>query len=161
MTTIETTTADEAVLAYVDEFATYVSMHHTDAAGVVWVGAPVQWGQVGMENLFRAAGHPIESLKQANTHYPIVRAEVNHHQKLRLGEELIVRTFVSRVGGRSFTIATQIAKPTGEVHVTVELIGVANGRDGSNPQAEQWLRDMQAQAASRGLALDTRKGHKS
>lgn len=161
MTTTEITAADDATVICVDEFATHVSMHHTDAAGVVWVGAPVQWGQVGMENLFRAAGHPIESLKLSNTHYPIVRAEVNHHSKLRLGEELIVRTFVSRVGGRSFTVATQISTPTGGVHVTVELTGVANGRDGSKPQAEQWLRDMQTDAASRGLALDTRKGDKS
>lgn len=161
MTTSEITTADEVTVPYVDEFATHVSMHHTDAAGVVWVGAPVQWGQVGMENLFRAAGHPIESLKLSNTHYPIVRAEVNHHRKLRLGAELVVRTFVSRVGGRSFTVATQIATPTGEVHVTVELTGVANGRDGSKPQAEQWLRDMQSEAERNGLALGNRKGEKA
>lgn len=160
MTETEVTAVDERSLTYVDEFITHVSMHHTDAAGVVWVGAPVQWGQVGMENLFRSAGHPIESLKLSNTHYPIVRAEVNHHQKLRLGEELVVRTFIARVGGRSFTVATQIAKPTGEVHVTVELTGVANGRDGSKPQAEQWLRDMQTEAANRGLTLATRKGDK-
>lgn len=151
---------DSAVL-YVDEYTSHVSMHHTDAAGVVYIGHPIQWAQIGMENLFRAAGHPVEELGRANVHYPMVRQVINHHRKLRLGDPLAVRTFVSRVGNRSFTTTTQIAKPDGTVHVTVELTGVASGRDGSKPLAEQWLRDLHAEAARQGLTTDRTKEDQS
>ncbi|WUH98212.1 hypothetical protein OHR68_32635 [Spirillospora sp. NBC_00431] len=141
----------------VDEYPSRVSMHHTDAAGVVYIGHPVQWAQVGMENLFRAAGHPVEALGRADVHYPMVRQVINHHRKLRLGDALVVRTFVSHVGNRSFTTTTQVAGPDGAVHVTVELTGVAVGRDGSKPAAGTWLRDLRSGAARHGWTADQTK----
>ncbi|TYK51409.1 acyl-CoA thioesterase [Actinomadura decatromicini] len=147
----------DSALSYVDEYTSRVSMHHTDAAGVVYIGHPVQWAQVGMENLFRAAGRPIEELGRADVHYPMVRQVINHYGALRLGDLVVVRTFVSRVGGRSFTTTTRIAKPDGRVHVTVELTGVAVGRDGTKPPAGQWLRDLRSEAARHGLTADRTK----
>ncbi|WP_067458153.1 acyl-CoA thioesterase [Actinomadura macra] len=157
MTLSEVDSAAVSALLYMDEYASRVSMHHTDAAGVVYIGHPIQWAQVGLENLFRAAGHPVEELGQANVHYPMVRQVIDHHRRLSLGDLLVVRTFVTAVGNRSFTTTTQIAKPGGEVHVTVGLTGVAVSRDGSKPIAEQWLRDLRSEAARHGLTADRTK----
>lgn len=137
-------------VAFVDEYSSFVSMHHTDAAGVVYVGHPIQWAQVGMENLFRAAGHPIETLGQAPIHYPMVRLDINHWGKLRLGDPLRVRSFVSHVGNRSFTVRTQVIS-NDSIRVTVDMTGVAVGRDDTMPRAEDWLRELHDLAQLHGL----------
>lgn len=155
-TEVATATERESVPASVDEYRSHVSMHHTDAAGVVYVGTPYQWAQVGMENIFRRAGHPLESL-HGNIHYPMVRQEINHFGRLRLGDPLTVRTWVDRVGNRSFTVATQLLKDDGSVAVTVEFTAACVARDGTKPPVEQWLRDLHEDARRHGYALPERK----
>ncbi len=136
---------------FLDEYDAFVSMHHTDAAGVVYIGAPIGWAQIGMENIFRAAGHAVETLHAQNVHYPMVRQDISHAKSLRLGEPIVVRTFVSKVGTRSFTITTQILKAD-TVHVTIQLTGVAVGRDGTKPAVEPWITDLYDAALEAGLA---------
>ena len=142
-----------------DEYDAYVSMHHTDAAGVVYVGAPIAWAQIGLENLFRSAGHSIESLKVANVHYPMVRQVINHARSLALGDPVKVTTWVGKVGSRSYTVVTEIAGASGDVHVTIELTGVAKGRDGSKPPVEDWIRDLHAEAVTSGLLTPDKKAN--
>lgn len=144
---------------YRDQYDSYVSMHHTDAAGVVYIGAPITWAQVGVENLFRAAGHSIESLKGAEIHYPMVRQVISHKKPLYLGDPVTVTTWVGRVGSRSYSLVTEVSVPDGAVHVAVELTGVAKGRDGSKPGVEDWIRDLHTEALAHGLAsLEGREG---
>lgn len=156
-TVVNTDRRDETTSTFEDRYATHVSMHHTDAAGVVYIASPSQWAQVGMENLFRAAGHSIEELAKAPVHYPMVRMEINHHGKLRLGDALTVRTFVARVGSRSFTVRSEVALADGPVRVTVDFTGVAVGRDGTKPLAEDWLRELYEGAADHGLIVKETK----
>lgn len=141
---------------FVHEYPSYVSMHLTDAAGVVYLGAPSQWAQVGLENLFRGAGHPIESTQHTNVHFPMVRQTIDHFHKLRLGEAVVVRTWVDRVGTRSFTIATEVSKPDGPVHIRVEFTAVTMGRDGTKPSVETWIRELNDQAREAGLTSDAK-----
>lgn len=148
---------DKTVSVFEDVYTSYVSMHHTDAAGVVYVASPSQWAQIGMENLFRAAGHPIEELGPAPVHYPMVRLEINHRGKLRLGDALTVRTFVARVGSRSVTVRSEIALASGPVRIVVDLTAVAVGRDGSKPHAENWLRELYEGAEHNGLIVKETK----
>lgn len=161
MTATQIQTRDETAGACFDEYRSHVSMHHTDAAGVVYVGAPYQWAQVGMENLLREVGHPVGSLHHTNIHYPMVRQVINHHRSLHLGDELTVRTWIDRVGTRSFTVACNISKVGGEVHVTVEFTAVANGRDGTKPPVEDWLRELHVAARRNGLSLENETGGES
>ena len=143
---------------YKDEYDSYVSMHHTDAAGVVYIGAPIGWAQVGLENLFRAVGHSIESLKLANIHYPMVRQVISHQKSLHLGEPVRVTTWIGKVGTRSYTVVTDITAPDGTPHVSVELTGVAKGRAGTKPPVEDWIRDTHTEAIGNGLrSLDQKE----
>ena len=91
----------EPAASLTDVFHTHVTLQHTDAVGVLFAASPITWAQLGFENLMRAAGHPLETVLWAETHYPIVKLTIEHQRKLTLGTEICVETYIERVGNRS------------------------------------------------------------
>lgn len=108
-----------------DEYESHVVLYDTDAAGVVYVAAPSGWFQRGLENLYRAAGHPLEAMLSSEVDYPVVNLTINHRNILRLGDRIKVRTGVGRVGNTSVTYFCAVLREDGEVAVEMEETQVA------------------------------------
>lgn len=126
----------------VDEFSMYVPLNFTDAAGVLFAGSPITWSQMGVENLFRAAGHPLEEVLNSNVDYPIVSLTIEHKTVLGLGDSVRVRTEATRAGNKSITFETSVFNNEGELAVRITQVQVAvqtENRSRSVP-LEDWIR---------------------
>lgn len=133
----------EPAASLTDVFHTHVTLQHTDAVGVLFAASPITWAQLGFENLMRAAGHPLETVLWAETHYPIVKLTIEHQRKLTLGTEICVETYIERVGNRSVDVRSDVTvSETGDLACCIRRTGVAVGQDGSAVPAEQWMRDL-------------------
>lgn len=130
---------------FMDQFDMYVSMHDTDAAGVVYATNPANWANVGCENLFRKAGWPLERILTEAIHFPVVRVEINHHRRLPLGTRVTVRTWIAEVRRTSFRMDTTI-EDAGEKCASVSRTAVAVRRGHGPVSVPEWLRELAAGA---------------
>lgn len=128
----------------VDEFERYVALNDTDAAGVIYAASPSSWFQEGVENLYRAAGHPLEQVLQSAVDYPVVNLTINHRNVLRLGDRVRVVTRATRVGGRSVTFACTVFREDGVVAVAMEQtqVAVSNVDRTQKAELEPWIREL-------------------
>lgn len=123
-----------------DSFDYHVALHDTDAFGVLFAGAPVGWSQIGIENLFRAAGHPVETLAAADVGYPVMSVQVDHFEPLRLGDAVRIETRIAETRSRSFLAETAVTRVAdGTSAVSVRRVQVAIRRDGERASLEDWL----------------------
>ena len=136
----------------VDEFQTRVILSDTDAAGVIYMGSPTAWAQLGFENLLIAAGLPIDVLLARDHHYPVVSFTIEHHAPLKLSTPITVRTGVLAVRSRSIEFATTITNDiTGTLACTATRIAVAKSRSGQKVLAEDFFREMVCSRTDLGL----------
>lgn len=131
-----------------DQFDTHVSMPETDAAGVVYATTPADWAQLGMENLLRSVGRPLEDLVGRDLHYPVVNLTIDHSARMGLGTPISVKTWVAHVGNRSVKVRTEVT-PSGAdgPAATCERTLVARSRTGQPVVAEDFWRQLAEQYA--------------
>lgn len=88
-----------------------IHLHDTDAAGRVYFAHVLRLAHEGYEAWMSALGFPLgELLANARYALPIVHAEADFSQPLRVGDEISLDVGVSRVGASSFTVVCQLRK---------------------------------------------------
>jgi YbgC/YbaW family acyl-CoA thioester hydrolase len=126
----------------IDEFSFHINLRDTDAAGVVFNAAPALWAEIGIENLLRSVGMPLEDVLSRDLHYPVVSVKIDHFQPARLGQRVSICTAVVSVGRRSVEMLSIVSDSRGELVCTVRRVLVAKSRSGQPVEAEPWLRNI-------------------
>ena len=102
-----------------------VRFHQSDPAGVLFYGRVFELVQATYEDLCRAAGIDIDALLQQHVYTtPVVHVEVDYRAPIVVGEEVVVRAVVERLGTASITIAYTLLGRTGDVRATVRVVHV-------------------------------------
>lgn len=125
----------------VEVSCTFVGLGDTDAFGMLYWAAPFRWAQEGAEGLFRRAGHPLEE-HLSGIDYPVAHTSIDYLRPVRLGDQLEVRTWVTRVGTRSVEMVTEVFTSRRELAVRIRRVLVAYRSDSVPPAAENWIRGL-------------------
>ncbi|WP_319457042.1 MULTISPECIES: acyl-CoA thioesterase [unclassified Mycobacterium] len=112
-----------------------VVMGDTDAARVIYFGAPLGWAERLMTTWLADAGLPTSVTLDSGRGYPAVRAEVSYHSALRLDDRVFATLLTGAITNRSVTFHAQFATgfataPAVEVWLT--KVHVRFGADGSD-----------------------------
>jgi len=107
------------------EFPTHVRFHQADPAGVLFFGRVFELVSDAYEELIRAAGLPYEdyfTIRKYAT--PVVHAEVDYERPLRVGDEVVVRLEIERIGRSSLGFAFEILGPERDVRARGHVVHV-------------------------------------
>jgi acyl-CoA thioesterase FadM len=137
----------------VDAFLMHVNLRDTDAAGVIFNTVPGLWAEIGIENLHRLVGKPLEQILPRDLHYPIVSVKIDHFKPIRLGDRVVVKTGVVKVGRRSVEMLCVMSSEDGVKLCQVRRVAVAASRSSREVEAEPWLREIVCDES----ALDVRR----
>lgn len=86
-----------------------VVMGDTDAARVIYFGAPLRWAERLMTTWFADAGLPTSNAIDSGRGYPAVRTEVAYRSPLRLDDRVFGTLSTGGVTNRSVTFHAQFA----------------------------------------------------
>ncbi len=110
-----------------------VRLHETDGAGILFHGQIFTINHNAHEEMMAAAGLPMEHVIDGHPFsIPVVHAEADYTQPIRLGEKLTLSVHIEKIGTRSFTLKTMVDKlnkagvpkrkaEVTTVHVTVDI----------------------------------------
>ncbi|HET6735226.1 acyl-CoA thioesterase [Mycobacterium sp.] len=98
---------EEGILLAREQFR--VVMGDTDAARVIYFGAPLGWAERLMTTWFADAGLPTSSTIDSGRGYPAVRAEVAYRSPLRLDDQVFGTLLTGAITNRSVTFHAQFA----------------------------------------------------
>lgn len=123
-----------------------VSMGDTDAAQIIYFGAPPRWKEWLLTGWFKEIGHPLSGMIATGFSFPTVRLEVDYHAALRL-DDLVEGTLAcGHIGTKSFSIVASFWAPDGQEavrvrswHVWTQMTSRADGDLRSAPLPD-WLR---------------------
>ncbi len=104
-------------------YRTRVRFHQADPAGVLFVGRLFELISDAYEEFVEAAGlrfDAVGSLGGMTT--PIVRVEADYRQAVRIGEVVVVRLRLERLGESSLTYSFQLLGPEGNVRTTGRVV---------------------------------------
>ena len=108
-----------------------VRFHQADPAGVLFFGRVFELVSDAFEELIRSAGiafDAVDSLRGFTT--PIVHAEADYREPLRVGDDVMVRLQLSRIGKSSLAYRFDIRGPAGESRVTGQIVHVYVATEG-------------------------------
>jgi acyl-CoA thioester hydrolase len=105
----------------------------------------VNWLEHGRLSYLRDRGHTYTSVPEAfGVHVVVVRQDIRYEAQVRLGDKLLVRSRVIRLGRSSFTFAQEIAFPGGKLAAAAEVTMVSVGPDGAATPIPDGLRSLLA-----------------
>ncbi len=103
-----------------------VRLHHTDAAGIIYFANQFQIAHDAFETFMEQAGLGVRRILAAGEYMlPIVHAESDFKQPLRVGDALVVQLTCERIGDTSFTLCSRLFRADGAEAGRVKIIHVA------------------------------------
>jgi acyl-CoA thioester hydrolase len=113
-------------------------MGDTDAAGIIYFGAPLRWAERLATTWFFSAGVPLSSMFAAGEGLPAVHAELSYKRPLRLDDEIEGTLWLANRTDRSVTLRTEFALVgtagvAVEVQITQVHVSIGNGEIRSTP----------------------------
>jgi YbgC/YbaW family acyl-CoA thioester hydrolase len=97
-----------------------------DISGVICWNAYTRFIEIGETELFRAIGYPYSTLWDAlDVWLPRVQFRVDFRNPVRMDDELMIESWVGRVGRTSIQLAFAIRRSDGELAAEAELAIVA------------------------------------
>lgn len=86
-------------------------MYEADVAGVLFFANQFKLVHDAYEAFLQSKGMAINDLlNNTNFHLPVVQAETDFKAPLRVGDKVVVRLFVKKLGNTSFILAHEIYK---------------------------------------------------
>jgi acyl-CoA thioester hydrolase len=123
-----------------------VSMADTDAAGVLYFGAPYPWHEAAMMEWLNEAGHPINVLLSNGEAFPCVHSAAEYRAPLRVNDALRVVLLADGAGRTSFGLRSEYWRSS-DLCVEVRsrhvwtLLGLSNPTAAVRPDLlPDWLR---------------------
>lgn len=102
-----------------------VRFYQADPAGVLYFGRVFELVGDAYEELLRQAGVDVDALLRLEEHAtPIVHAEADFKRPMRVGEEIVVRATVERVGESSVAVAYTLEGTDGKLRATARVVHV-------------------------------------
>ena len=94
-----------------------VRFSETDAQGIVYYANYLVWFEVGRMDWMRAHGITWQSLIALDRELVVAHVEADYFDSARYDDEIVVRTFVSRVGNKSMTVNYEVYRLPEEVRL--------------------------------------------
>lgn len=96
--------------------------------------------------LYNAVGHPVHSILADGLSFPVVKSACQYQRPAFLDDELLVRTYIARVGRTSFTEVHEFLKlPGRELVAEGRVTHVAVDRKTMQPvPVPEWIRALAA-----------------
>jgi acyl-CoA thioesterase FadM len=123
-----------------------VSMGDTDAAQIIYFGAPPRWKEWLLTGWFKSIGHPLSEMLATGYSFPTVRLEVDYSAALRLDDAVEGSLHCGHIGTKSFSIIASFTAPAGgeavrvrSWHVWTQMTSRADG-DLQSAALPDWLR---------------------
>ena len=108
-----------------------ITMESVDAVGIVFFGAYWNWFESTFERFIAAlSGSSWREVLTSGLAMPVVHAEVDYKQPLRLSEEVAVEMRLARVGSRSVHFHADFLNDRGELVAQAKTVNVIAGTDG-------------------------------
>lgn len=107
-------------------YVTHVRMQDTDAAGVIYFTNQFRMAQEGFEHFLDSVGYSVGHML-ANTDYltPVVHAEADYREPLRVGDRLVFDLTLERIGTKSFTLCSDVSNDEGHRVGRVRIVHAA------------------------------------
>jgi YbgC/YbaW family acyl-CoA thioester hydrolase len=113
-----------------------VRLARTDAGGVVFFVEPLVMAHEAYEALLDEVGVSARSVIDAGCGIPIVDARVSLRAPLKVGDDVDVTLRVTRLGGKSFTIAATLSRGAEVVgEATTTHVFIEHGQSAPLPAA--------------------------
>jgi acyl-CoA thioester hydrolase len=113
----------------------------TDTMQVVYYANYLVWFETGRIELLRALGLVYRDMEKMGLRIPAVEAHANYKAPARFDDELVVRTWISKVGNTSVRFENEIYKlPERELICTGHTVHVFLGRDGKPTPIPETIR---------------------
>jgi acyl-CoA thioester hydrolase len=116
-----------------------VAMSDTDAAQVIYFGAPARWAERLVTTWLADVKFPTSELLRAGYGLPAVRVELTYHKPLRLDDPVEATLWLERKSARSVTWRAEFARPGDSTPaVRVLLTQVHTRLEGGRPVPIPW-----------------------
>jgi len=111
-------------------YRTYVRMHDTDAAGVIFFANQLQVAHLAFEAFLDSVGLGLGAMiAEKDYRMPIVHAETDFKAPIYLGDELTIQLTAKRIGNSSFTLDYRVLNQDGLDVGSARTIHCAVDRD--------------------------------
>lgn len=111
-----------------------VTLHDTDAAGVLFSSHLLRHAHDAWEELMAEIGFPLHQLiHSAALHLPLVHLEADYHLPMRHGDLLRMLLRVKRIGNQSLTIEVDFFHQDGTLAAHAETVHVALNPSSGSP----------------------------
>lgn len=127
-----------------------VTFNEVDAAGIVFFSRAFEYCHAAYEAALAAGGLPLaEILDGGEWVLPLVRAEADYKQPMRLSERLFVEVSLGELGESSAPVDFRIVDAAGRLRVSARCVHVCLDRARFKPRrlAPAWVQAMQAAGA--------------
>ncbi len=106
-------------------YHTKIRLHHTDAAGQVYFSQIFTLAHECYERFLDEA-YPLDTLlATGQVLLPIVHAEADYHQPLKIAEPITIEMALARLGDHSFHLRYELKPDDGTIAATVKTSHVA------------------------------------
>jgi YbgC/YbaW family acyl-CoA thioester hydrolase len=110
-----------------------VTMASVDAVGIVFFGAYWSWFESAFEGYITAvSGSSWREVLASGLAMPVVHAEMEYRQPLRLSEDVTVEIRLTKLGSRSIHFHADFRNGSGELVAEAKTVNVVVGTDGMN-----------------------------
>jgi 1,4-dihydroxy-2-naphthoyl-CoA hydrolase len=112
------------------EYRFTVRLDDTDAAGVLYFGRLFRHAHGAYEAMLQEIGWGLERiLLERRFLLPLVHCEADFHRPLRLGEPVVVRLGLTRLGEHSFHLRYRFTDPQGGLSATLSSVHTCSAAD--------------------------------
>lgn len=99
-----------------------VRFAHVDSAGIAFFSRVYEICHEAFESLLAEAGLPLGFvINDQGWGMPVVHSEANYKAPMRLGEQVLVKATIERLGNSSVTFAYDVRGPEGDIRVQARL----------------------------------------
>ena len=107
-------------------YDTRISLHHTDAAGVLFYSRLFELAHDAYERFLESAGFPLSELLDGRERLLlIVHAEADYHSPLRVADPVTIVVRPAGIGRHSFTLSYEFYTTGEKVAARVQTVHVA------------------------------------
>lgn len=115
-------------------------MQSVDAVGIAFFGAYWNWLESTFEGLVaHLSGSSWREVLASGLSMPVVHAEIDYEQPLRLSEQVAVEMRVARVGSRSVRFCADFRNDRGDLVAEAATVHVVLGTAGERVEMPVWL----------------------
>jgi 1,4-dihydroxy-2-naphthoyl-CoA hydrolase len=106
-----------------------VKLHDTDAAGILYFGNYYRLAHAAYEDFMESIDYSLRQVIEGSGSLPlIVHSEADFKKPLKLGDRLIIRLGVERIGETSFTLVYHLTDEANVQAATLRTVHVAADR---------------------------------